>query len=251
MLPILSSAATGMTAQQQQMEIIAHNMANVNTPSFKAIRGVPRELAFPSGAAGETAGGGGVEVAMQQRLMSRGPLYETGQPLDLAIAGEGFFAVEMTDGSVAYTRDGSFHRDAQGNLVTAGGLKVRPPISVATPGRYISIDRKGTIAVATEPDGKLQPLGQLQLATFANPGGLESLGGNLYRETTLSGAATLGAPDNEGRGYIIAGALEAANVDMADQMGRLLEALRAYQLNVRMVQTWDEMLSLANQLAGP
>jgi len=248
----LYSAATGMESQELNLNTIANNLANVNTPGFKKSKIEFQDLLYtqPRTSGADTGGGNllptGVEVgngsrvAATSKVFTQGQVTQTGQQLDLAIQGDGFFEVQKADGTIAYTRDGSFKLNAQGQVVNADGLPVLSgfqAIPVGTTG--IDISQTGNVAI-TSSSGVSSF--QLTLARFANPAGLQSLGGNLYAETAASGAATTGQPDQNGYGTTLQGYLEGSNVNIVEEMVNLITAQRAYEINSKSVQASDQML---------
>lgn len=237
MIRTLHSAASGMAAQQLQLESIAQNLANVNTPGYRRGQGEFRELLYaqvgqlgPTGLA-QVPVGHGVRLAATWTDQTEGALEETGQPLDLAIRGAGFFRVLRPDGTEAYTRAGPFTRDGEGRLTTAAGDLVLGP--------------EGLIRL--EP-GENAVAERLSLALFANPGGLLPLGENLWLASNQSGPARLVRPGEEGAGRVLTGHLEASNVRAADELVSLMAAQRAYQLSARLIQSADEMMGTTNNL---
>jgi flagellar basal-body rod protein FlgG len=247
----LYSAATGMEAQQLNLNTIANNLANVNTPGFKRSKIEFQDLLYQrTRTAGADAGSGnllptGIEVGNGSRVSStakvftQGQLTATGEKLDLAIQGEGFFEVQRPDGTIAYTRDGSFKLNAQGQVVTAEGLPVRSGFQQIPAGSEITVAEDGQVTV-TSPTGNQNF--RLTMARFANPAGLRSLGGNLYEESAASGAPETGAPGEQGFGRTIQGYAEASNVNIVEEMVHLIVAQRAYEINSKAIQSSDEML---------
>lgn len=248
----LYSAATGMEAQQLNLNTIANNLANVNTPGFKRSKIEFQDLLYQNPrASGADSGGGnlvptGVEVgngsrvAATSKVFSQGQLTNTGEKLDIAIQGEGFYEIQRPDGTRAYTRDGSFKLNAQGQVVTVDGL---PVLSGFQP------IPQGTTSVSISEDGQVTVQGAngtqtfaITLARFANPAGLRSMGGNLYEETAASGTPELGKPNEQGFGRTIQGYVENSNVNIVEEMVNLIVAQRAYEINSKSIQTSDEML---------
>jgi flagellar basal-body rod protein FlgG len=260
MLRAFSTSATGMTAQQQIVDVIANNLANINTTGFKRSQMDFQDLMYiklhPAGAEVTTGSpsptgleiGNGVKAASTLRVYTSGEMENTGRPLDLAIEGDGFFQVQMPDGSTAYTRDGSLRMDANGNLVTASGYLLADGISIPSDWKSISVGKDGTVSVLTGSSPTPTSVGQIQLARFANPAGLSSEGGNLYTETPASGSAVTGAGGTSGLGMMQQGFLERSNVQMVTELVRLITAQRAYEINSRAIKAGDEMLSTANRL---
>jgi flagellar basal-body rod protein FlgG len=258
--PSLQAAATGMKAQQTRVEVIANNLANVNTTGFKRSRAHFEDLLYQTvqeaqnvqtaetDVTEEVQVGRGVRLAAVQRVESQGPLEQTGRPLDLAIEGDGFFQVRLPDGNLAYTRDGSFTISDQGSLVTHGGYAVVPGISIPDDATGLAFSRTGVVSVVV--GGSVDPveIGRLELVRFPNSPGLRALGENLYRETTASGPPTLGFPQEDGFGRIMQGTLEGSNVEIVQEMVDMITAMRAYEINSKAVQSAEEMAEIANSL---
>jgi flagellar basal-body rod protein FlgG len=254
----LDVAATGMAAQETKLDTIANNLANSNTTGYKRQDAEFEDLLYQNvkGPAltgtGQTAPTGvqlglGVRVVAVQRLFAQGPLQQTGNPLDVAIEGQGFLSVMRPTGEPAYTRAGSLKLDAEGRLVTSEGLPVEPPITVPTDATAVTIAFDGTVSATRPGQPQAAPLGQLQLVTFPNPGGLEGVGRNLYASTSASGDALAGTPGTEGRGTIMQGALESSNVEVVNEMIALIRTQRAYEINSKVITAADEMLRKATQ----
>ncbi|HNR30951.1 MAG TPA: flagellar basal-body rod protein FlgG [Candidatus Hydrogenedentes bacterium] len=261
MIRALFTAATGMIGQQLHVDTIANNLANVNTTGFKKSRVNFQDLIYetirPAGnetAAGVTLPEGiqvghGVRPSAISKLFTPGAAIQTGQPLDLYIEGDGFFQVEMPDGTVAYTRDGAFKLNQEGTILTADGFVLSPAINIPTDAELITISSDGNISVRVPGDSSPQALGQLELARFSNPAGLDArLGRNLLLETEASGAPTTGTPGLDGLGNIAQGFLENSNVQVVEEILQLIIAQRAYEANSRVITTSDEMLQVANQI---
>ncbi|CUU10427.1 MAG: flagellar basal-body rod protein FlgG [Fimbriimonadales bacterium] len=260
MIRALHTAATGMEAQQFNIDVISNNLANVNTNGFKTVRADFEDLLYqtlrPAGAS--VAGGAqvpsGLQVGLGARpaatygIFSTGAIQVTGNPLDLAIEGDGFFKVLLPDGTVAYTRDGGFKLDSQGRLVTSMGYPLEPEIILPPDVEQVLIGRDGTISVRRGGQDGVEQIGQITLVRFINPAGLNRIGMNLYRMTPAAGEPIEGTPGTNGLGEIAGGSLEASNVQIVDEMVRLIMAQRAYEVNSRAIQTADEMLSVAKDL---
>lgn len=255
----LHVAATGMAAQETKLDTIANNLANANTTGYKRQDAEFEDLLYqnlraPSAnAAGGTAPAGaqvgaGARVVTTSRAFSQGPIEQTGNPLDIAIEGNGFLAVTRKQGEIAYTRAGTLKVDAQGQLCTSDGLALEPPITVPADATAITVAADGTITATMA--GQVQPtqLGQLQLVTFANPNGLSALGHNLYSASASSGAPTAGTAGEQGRGTFLQGALEGSNVEVVNEMIALVRTQRAYEINSKVVSAADEMLRNATQV---
>lgn len=253
MLRSLHAAASGMSAQQFKIDTIANNLANASTPGFKKSRAEFQELLHeqleaPGGQPLGVSIGGGVRPIAAQRLFDAGALQHTGQPLDLAISGPGFFRLQGPAGEY-YTRAGSFRRDAEGHLVDAGGrrlLGAAGPVQLPAGAEAVTIDAEGRISVTVGAEA--MTAGQLELVQFTNPGGLLAVGDSLFAATAQSGAQFLGPAGGPGQGQIVQGYLEQSNVEVLAEMVGLITAQRVYELNSRVVQGADEMLGLANNL---
>jgi len=260
MLRAFSTAATGMAAQQTMVDVIANNLANVNTTGFKRSQVDFKDLLYTkiieSGmevAAGYTAPGGleignGVRVAATPKVFSPGELENTMRKLDVAIGGDGFFQVTLPNGDLRYTRDGSFHINATGQMVTASGYPIEPAITLPTDARSVEIGADGSVN-SVAADGTISVVGTLQLVKFPNPEGLSSEGNNLLAETASSGAPLTGTPGESGFGSLQAGFLERSNVQMVTELVSLITAQRAYEINSRAIKAGDDMLRTANEIA--
>jgi flagellar basal-body rod protein FlgG len=254
----LYSAATGMEAQQMNLDTIANNLANVNTPGFKRSKIEFQDLLYQKPrAAGADAGGGnmvptGIEIGNGTRVAStakdftQGQLTSTGGNLDLALQGDGFYEVQQSDGTTSYTRDGSFKLNASGQVVTSDGLPVLSGFqSIPVGTTSINVSQNGMVSIQSASGTQTF---QLTLARFANPSGLQSLGGNLYSETTASGTAETGQPGVQGFGTIMQGYEESSNVNLVSEMVSLITAQRAYEINSKSIQASDEMLQNVAQM---
>jgi flagellar basal-body rod protein FlgG len=261
MLRALYTAASGMVAQQMNLDNIANNLANASTAGFYGRRLqfsdlVYQNLVMPGAAAtAQTTVAAGLQVGLgtmptaSEVLQTQGNFTSTGNPLDLAVQGLGFFQVTMPDGTIAYTRSGSFHLDNQGNIVTADGNPLQPNIQIPSNATTITIGSDGTVSVSEPGQSQSQQVGQIQLAMFPNPGGLNSIGNNLMLQTTASGDAIVGTPGGtEGLGTIQQGFLEQSNVDIVEEFVNMIIAQRAYESNSRVVTSSDQMLQDLNQL---
>lgn len=257
----LGIAATGMLAQQTNVDVIANNIANANTTGFKSGRAAFQDLIYQSvhqeGALTSTEGtarpvgtniGMGVQSAGVVRLNSQGGLTQTENQLDLAVDGRGFFVVNRPDGSQAYTRAGSFQLSAEGQIVTLEGYEIDPGLNVPANTRQIAINQQGVVMAYVDNDNTPTELGQLTLATFINEAGMKPIGNNLLESTTASGEATTVTPGDVGIGVIRQGYLENSNVDIIKQITDLISAQRAYDMNSKSIETADQMLQTANQL---
>ena len=252
----LRIAATGMQAQEFNVEVISNNIANMRTTGFKQVRAEFQDLLYQDirrvGATSSSAGnliptgvqiGHGVKTGATARVMSQGNLQQTGKELDVAIRGEGFFSIQLPSGQTAYTRDGSFELDANGALVTLDGFQVQPNITVPNNARSITINREGTVQVLTDNSTTPTDLGQIQLSRFVNKAGLQSIGDNLYLETPASGAAIDGTADSSGFGSVLQSFLENSNVNAVGELSDLIAAQRAYEMNAKVISASDEMMS--------
>jgi flagellar basal-body rod protein FlgG len=256
----LATAATGMEAQQTKLDVTANNIANVSTNGFKKGRAEFADLMYQNErAAGAATGNGtmapsGTEIGLGTRLVStardqsQGQLNQTGGTLDVAIQGNGFFQVTMPDGSMAYTRNGALQMDSTGKLVTSDGYAVGGDITIPADAQSVTISANGQVSVTQPNQTQSTILGQLQLATFANPAGLQGQGSNLFRETSASGTAVLTNPGETGAGTLQQGMLETSNVNVVNEMVDLIAGQRAYEVNSRVVKAADDMLSDVAQL---
>ena len=254
----LRTSASGMMAQQQMIDVIANNLANVNTTGFKRSRVNFEDVLYetvqgghaaqPEGA--ETTGpvqiGKGVRVAAVQRLHTQGALEATQRTLDVAIEGDGFFQVERPDGPTASTRDGSLCLAESGALVTNGGYPLLPAISIPQEATSISIGPEGTVSVSTSGSSSPVEVGRLELARFLNPNGLLSVGENQYLETDASGQPVTGFATEDGMGRLLQGSLETSNVEMVQEMTDMIAAQRAYEINAKAITAGDEMMQVMN-----
>lgn len=260
MIRALYTAASGMNAQQSNIDNVAHNLANVNTTGFKKSRVEFEDLVYQqvrtagSAASATTEAPVGLEVGLGTRAVatardfSSGNLRATGAPLDVAIEGSGFFQVTLPDGSTGFTRSGTFHMDGQGLLVTNQGYGLEPQISVPSGTTAVSISRDGIVSATIAGQTATQQIGTLEIANFANPAGLTPIGGNLFTVTTASGEPESGAPGLDGRGTLAQGFVEDSNVSVVEEMVNMIIGQRAYEANSRVVRAADEMLSQINGL---
>jgi len=260
MLRSLHIARTGMDAQQTQLDVVSNNLANVSTTGFKKGRAVFEDLLYQTiRQAGAQSSqqtmlpsgfqlGVGVRTVATERLFAQGGLTQTNNPLDLAINGRGFFQIQMPDGSIAYTRDGSFQVDNLGTLVTASGYPVQPQMQIPQDTLTLTIGRDGVVSVTQPNTTAPTQLGQLQLANFINYGGLQSLGENLFQETAASGAPQIENPSTNGMGVLNQSFLETSNVNVAEELVNMIISQRAYELNSRAITTSDQMLQRLTQI---
>jgi flagellar basal-body rod protein FlgG len=257
----LSIAATGMQAQQLNVEVISNNIANMNTTGFKRQRAEFQDLLYQNlerpgastSASGTTAPMGiqigvGVRAGSVGRVTEQGSLARTDNTTDLAINGRGYFQVQMPDGTTAFTRAGNFAADAEGRLVTADGYTIEPAITVPNEALSISISRDGLVEATVQGQAAPQQLGQIELAAFVNPAGLEGIGDNLFRETAASGSPNVATPGSPGYGTLMQGFLETSNVNAVEEISALIVAQRAYEMNAKVITASDEMLQTANQV---
>ncbi len=255
----LHVARTGLEAQDARMRVIANNLANVGTTGFKRDRANFATLAYQDArvagqqSSNETAYatglnlGTGVAIQSTSRIDTQGAINTTGSPFDLALDGPGYFQVQLPGGQLGYTRAGNFSRSAEGQLVTAQGYAVLPAISVPEGASAITVAQDGTVSAAVAGSAEAQQLGQITLASFANPAGLQAAGDNFLMETGASGPAQLGAAGEGGRGHIRQGMLEGSNVNVVEEMVDMIECQRAFEINSKMISAVDEMLRNANQ----
>ena len=260
MLRALYTAATGMQAQQINIDTIANNIANVNTTGFKQGRAEFQDLLYqnirPAGSASSASTtfpvglqlGLGTRPVATDRIYTQGDFRQTGNPLDLVIEGKGFFQVRLPNGELGYTRDGSFHRNAEGSLVTADGNPLEPQITIPIDAESITIGKDGTVSISQAGQSTSQQVGTIQIANFQNPSGLNALGGNLFKASTASGDPVTGNPGENGLGSVGQGLLEQSNVSVVEEMVNMIVAQRAYEVNSKAVRVADDMLSQINNL---
>ena len=261
MIRALHTAATGMDAQQKKMDVTANNLANVNTTGFKKSRAHFQDLLYQTVRAPGTASaqstrvpsglqiGLGVRTVSTQKAFTTGDLKQTGNDLDIAIEGKGFFQVTLPDGQIVYTRAGNFTLDDQGQLVTQDGYLVEPTITIPPDATAVTIAADGTVSVPQAGQTEASQVGQIQLANFINPGGLESIGRNFYRATDASGQPQVGPPGLQGIGTLTQGFLEMSNVKVVEEMIGLIQSQRAYEINSRVVRAADEMMQNTANIA--
>jgi len=260
MIRSLWIAKTGMEAQQTQLDTISHNLANVGTNGFKRGHVVFEDLIYQNlRAAGAASSdqtqlptglqvGLGVRPVATSRIFSQGNLQQTSNNLDVAVKGQGFLQVQMPDGTTAYTRDGSLQVDANGQLVTNNGYAVQPGITIPAGAQTVTIAPDGTVTVTVSGQAAAQQVGQLTLASFVNPAGLDPRGQNLYAETAASGTPNAGAPNSNGLGALQQGFVEGSNVNVVEELVAMIATQRAYELNSKAIQTSDQMLQRLGQL---
>ncbi len=256
----LRTAATGMYAQQLNVDLIAHNLANVNTTGFKKTRPEFQDLMYQTiKTSVETSNpniqqpveiqvGNGTMPVATQRSFTQGDIQPTNNPMDVAIQGEGFFQIRRPDGTIAYTRDGSFKMSGEGQMVTAEGYLIEPSVAFSPDTTSVSISKEGVIEVTEFGQTDAVRIGQLELAKFVNNAGLRPIGNNLYVETPASGQPIIGTAGTEGFGELQQGALESSNVDVVEEMVSMIVAQRAYEINSKTIKTVEEMIGIANAL---
>jgi flagellar basal-body rod protein FlgG len=256
----LAIAATGMDAQQTNLEVIANNIANINTTGFKRARAEFTDLLYQTERAKGVANranqaivpeganiGLGVQTSAVRNLHLQGELTQTGNDLDVALIGKGFFQIQSTDGTTLYTRAGAFNKNDQGQLVTIDGYEVVPGITIPQGSTELTISRSGEVTAKLPGQTTPTTLGQLTLADFVNEAGLQPIGDNLFQQTPASGEAVVGTPDEEGYGYMKQGYLESSNVDPVKEITELISAQRAYEMNSKVITTADEMASIVSK----
>ena len=260
MIPSLWISKTGLDAQQTQMDVVANNLANVNVNGFKRARAVFEDLLYqtlrqpgaPSSDQTQVPSGlqigTGVKAVATERIFTQGNLQQTGNTKDVAIQGAGFFQIQMPDGTLAYTRDGSFQSDSQGQLVTSSGYPVQPAITIPANALSITIARDGTVSVIQAGSSQPVQVGTLQLATFINAAGLQSMGENLFSETAASGTPNANTPGTNGTGTLNQGFVETSNVNVVEEMVNMIQTQRAYEINSKAISTSDQMLQKLAQL---
>ncbi|MEC5397237.1 flagellar basal-body rod protein FlgG [Uliginosibacterium sp. H1] len=260
MMRALWVARTGLDAQQTQLDVISNNLANVSTNGFKRARAVFEDLLYqtmrqPGAQSSETTRipsglqlGTGVKPVSTERNHTQGNLQLTGGELDVAINGKGYFQILLPDGTTGYTRDGSFQRDDQGQIVTASGYPVQPTITIPADALTVTIATDGVVSVTQPGNPNPSQIGSIQIATFVNPGGLQSVGQNLFLETASSGPPTESTPGLNGSGVLNQTYVETANVNVAEELVALIQTQRAYEFNSRVVQTADQMLARLSQV---
>lgn len=260
MIRSLWIAKTGLDAQQTQMDVISNNLANVSTSGFKRSRAVFEDLIYqtmrePGAQSSQQTQlpsglqiGTGVRPVATTRTHTQGNLQQTGNALDVAIQGQGFFQILLPDGSTGYTRDGSFHTDSQGQLVTSSGFPVQPAITIPATATSVTIGQDGTITVTQPGAAAAAQVGTLQAANFINPAGLSSFGQNLYLETAASGTPSTNTPGTNGIGMLNQGYVETSNVNVAEELVNMIQTQRAYEINSKAIMTSDQMLQRLTQL---
>ncbi|MCS0630997.1 flagellar basal-body rod protein FlgG [Telluria mixta] len=260
MIRSLYIAKTGLEAQQTNLDVVTNNLANVSTNGFKKSRAVFEDLLYqnvrqPGAQSSQQTQlpsglqiGTGVRAVATERLHTQGNPQQTGNSKDVMVNGSGFFQVLMPDGTTAYTRDGSFQTDNNGQLVTSSGYVLQPPITVPSNALTMTVGRDGTVSVTTPGTAAPTQIGSIQLSNFVNPAGLESLGENLYAETGSSGTAQTSTPGTNGVGVLMQGYVETSNVNVVEEMVNMIQTQRAYEINSKAITTSDQMLAKISQL---
>jgi flagellar basal-body rod protein FlgG len=260
MIRSLWIAKTGLDAQQTNLDVISNNLANVSTNGYKRARAVFEDLLYqtirqPGAASSQQTTipsglmiGTGVRPISTERIFTQGSLQRTENPLDIAINGQGFFQIQMPDGTLAYTRDGAFQRDSTGQMVTSSGYPLSPAITIPGDAISITISRDGIVEVTQSGTAAPTQIGNIQLASFVNPGGLQSMGENLFIETGSSGTPTPNTPGTNGTGLLNQGYVETSNVNVAEELVTMIQTQRAYEMNSKAVTTSDQMLARLVQM---
>ena len=260
MIRSLWISKTGLDAQQTQLDVISNNLANVSTHGFKRARPVFEDLLYqtlrqPGAASSQQTQvpsglqlGTGVRASATVRMFTQGNLQQSGNSLDLAINGQGFFQVLLPDGSSGYTRDGSFQVDSQGQMVTANGFALQPPVSIPPGALSITVGQDGTVTATQSGSATPVQIGALQLTNFVNPAGLQAIGQNMYLETAASGTPSTNTPGSNGAGLINQGYVETSNVNVVEELVSMIQTQRAYEINSKAIQTSDQMLAKLAQL---
>jgi flagellar basal-body rod protein FlgG len=260
MIRSLWISKTGLDAQQTQMDVISNNLANVSTSGFKRSRAVFEDLLYqtvrqPGAQSSQQTQlpsglqlGTGVRSVATERIFTQGNVQQTNNSNDIAIQGSGFFQVLLPDGTTAYTRDGSFHVDNNGQLVTSSGYAVQPAITIPANAQSVTVGRDGTVSITQSGTAAATQVGTIQLATFANPAGLEAKGENLYVETTASGSPSTNTPGTNGSGVLLQGYVETSNVNVVEELVNMIQTQRAYEINSKAITTSDQMLQRLSQM---
>ncbi|KXB30486.1 flagellar basal-body rod protein FlgG [Dechloromonas denitrificans] len=260
MIRSLWIARTGLDAQQTQLDVISNNLANVSTNGFKRGRAVFEDLLYqtlrqPGAQSSQQTQiptglqlGTGVRPVSTARIFTQGNLQKTDGTLDIAVQGNGFFQVLLPDGTTAYTRDGAFQKDNQGQIVTSDGYPLQPNITIPADALSVTVGTDGTVSITQAGNAATTQIGSIQLATFINPGGLLSIGQNLFQETAASGTPTPNTPGTNGAGAVNQGYVETSNVNVAEELVTMIQTQRAYELNSKVVSTSDAMLGRLTQL---
>ncbi|BAU75727.1 flagellar basal-body rod protein FlgG [Metapseudomonas furukawaii] len=259
MLPALWVSKTGLSAQDMNMTTISNNLANVSTTGFKRDRAEFEDLLYqirrqPGGQTSQDSElptglqlGTGVRIAGTQKIFTQGSLQTTEQPLDMAVNGRGFFQILMPDGTVGYTRDGSFHLNSDGQIVTSQGFALEPAIVLPTDVQTFTVGEDGTVSITTVGNPAAQVVGNIQTSDFVNPAGLQAIGNNLFLETASSGAPQVGTPGLNGLGVVLQNTLENSNVSVVEELVNMITTQRAYEMNSKVISTSDQMLAFVTQ----
>lgn len=259
MLPALWVSKTGLSAQDMNLTTISNNLANVSTTGFKKDRAEFQDLLYqvrrqPGAASTQDTQlpsglqlGTGVRIVGTQKIFNPGSLQTTDQPLDMAINGRGFFQILTPDGTVAYTRDGTFHLNSEGQVVTANGFPLEPAIVVPPETQSFTVGEDGTVSITVAGDAAVQVIGNIQIADFINPAGLQAVGNNLFLETAASGAPQVGQPGMNGLGSVLQETLENSNVSTVEELVNMITTQRAYEMNSKVISTADSMLGFVTQ----
>ena len=260
MIRSLWIAKTGLDAQQTQLDVISNNLANVSTNGFKRARAVFEDLLYqtmrqPGAQSSQQTTipsglqlGTGVKPVATEKIFTQGSLTQTSNPLDIAINGQGFFQIQMPDGTLSYTRDGSFQKDSTGQVVTSSGYPLSPAVTIPSNAISVTLGRDGVLSVVQAGTTASTQIGTIQLANFVNPGGLQSTGENLFVETASSGTPTPNTPGTNGTGLLNQGYVETSNVNVAEELVNMIQTQRAYEINSKAVTTSDQMLAKLSQM---
>ncbi len=260
MIRSLWIAKTGLDAQQTQLDVISNNLANVSTNGYKRSRAVFEDLLYqtmrqPGALSSQQTTipsglmlGTGVRPVSTEHIFTQGNLQQTGNSLDMAINGQGFFQIQMPDGTLAYTRDGAFQKDSTGQIVTSSGFPLSPPITIPSSALSMSVSRDGIVSITQSGSTASTQIGTIQLAPFVNNGGLQSVGENLFVETASSGTPTPNTPGNNGAGLINQSFVETSNVNVAEELVSMIQTQRAYEMNSKAISTSDQMLAKLTSL---
>ena len=260
MIRSLWIAKTGLDAHQTSMDVITNNLANVSTNGFKRSRPIFEDLLYqtlrqPGAASSQTSTipsglllGTGVRTVATEHIFTQGTIQRTDNPLDLAVQGNGFFQLQMPDGTLAYTRDGSFTKDANGQIVSANGYPLSPALTIPSTALSVSVSRDGIVSITQAGVAAPTQIGNIQLATFVNNGGLQSIGENLFIETASSGTPTPNTPGSNGSGLLNQGYVETSNVNSAEELVTMIQTQRAYEMNSKVISTSDQMLAKLSSL---
>lgn len=258
MNPALWISKTGLDAQQTRLSVISNNLANVNTTGFKRDQAIFQDLIYQNKrqSGGSTTQdtraptglsiGTGVRIVGTEKLHTQGNIAQTGKPLDMAILGRGLFQIQQPDGTLAYTRDGTFQIDANGQVVTSQGLLLQPALTIPSDTQSITVGSDGTVSVVTGNNNTPTQIGNIQLTDFVNPAGMQPEGNNLFTETAASGSPITGTPGLTGLGTLQSGAIETSNVNVVEELVSMIETQRAYEMNSKVISTTDQMLQYIN-----